>query len=95
MRFLFNAIFYRPLYNALVWLAAVLPGQSVGLAIIVLTLVVRLALFPLQHSLSRSQRKMRELDGQIKAIRDQHQKDKAEQARTTNCFTRLSLIRPV
>ena len=81
MRWLFHTIFYQPLYNALVWLAAVLPGQSVGLAIIVLTLVVRIALFPLQHSLSRSQHKMRELDGQIKAIRDQHQKDKAEQAR--------------
>lgn len=81
MRTLFNTVFYHPLYNALVWLSAILPGHNLGLAIIILTILVRLILFPLQHSMSHTQRKLRELDGTIKGIKEKHAKDSAEQAR--------------
>ena len=81
MRAFFNTVFYLPLYNALVWLSAILPGHSLALAIIVLTIIVRLILFPLQHSMSHTQRKLRELDGTIKGIKEKHSKDNAEQAK--------------
>jgi len=78
---LFDTVFYLPLYNALVWLSAVLPGHNLALAIIVLTIIVRLILFPLQHSMSHTQRKLRELDGTIRGIKEKHAKDSAEQAK--------------
>jgi len=81
MHALFDTIFYLPLYNGLVWLSAILPGHNLALAIIVLTVVVRLVLFPLQHSMSHTQHKLRELDGTIKGIKEKHAKDSAEQAK--------------
>ena len=77
----FDTVFYLPLYNALVWLSAILPGHNLAWAIIILTIIVRLVLFPLQHSMSHTQRKLRELDGTIKGIKEKHVKDNAEQAR--------------
>lgn len=77
---IFHVVFFQPLYNALVWLTDVLPGGDVGLAVIILTVVVRLILFPLQHKMTHTQRKMKELDGEIKAIKDQYAKNPQEQA---------------
>ncbi len=50
---IFKAIFYEPLYNALVFLAANIPGEDLGLAIILLTIAVRLVLYPLYHQSPR------------------------------------------
>lgn len=78
---LFHLIFFQPLYNALVWITDVLPGGDIGLAVIILTIIVRLILFPLQHKMTRTQRKLKELEGEIKAIKEKHQKDPQAQAK--------------
>lgn len=75
----FKAIFYTPLYNALVFLAAIIPGNDLGIAIIALTLLVKIALSPLSHRSMAMQRKMRTIDGDIKAIKEKH-KDPQDQA---------------
>ncbi len=94
MKFLFNNLFFEPLYNALAWLSAIVPGQNIGLAIIILTLLVRLALFPLQHKMSRTQHKIRELDGEIKSLKDKYKTDQAEQARQIMALYRQHGVNP-
>src|SRR6185436_5647089 len=81
MQFIFNTVFYQPLYNGLAWFGSSVTGHNIGVAIILLTVVVRLILFPLQHKMSHTQRKLRELDGTIKGIKEKHATDNAEQAR--------------
>lgn len=78
---IFQLIFFQPLYNALVWLTDILPGGDVGLAVIILTLIVRLILFPLQHRMTSTQHKLKALEGEIKAIKDKHAKDPSQQAK--------------
>ncbi len=80
--FLYQQILYRPLFNALVFLTALLPGHDVGLAIILLTLLVRFILLPLSHKSLTTQRKLKELEPEIKKIRD-GSKDKADEGRKT------------
>lgn len=75
-----KTVFYQPLYNALVWLSAVLPGHNLGLAVIILTVAVKAILLPLQRRVSHTQIRMKELEPKIKAIKDNH-KDNTEQAR--------------
>lgn len=77
---LFKAVFYQPLYNALVLLTVYLPGESLGLAIILLTIIVRLALYPIYHKSLTTQRKLREIDGQLKDIKEKTKDNKQEQA---------------
>lgn len=76
----FNEVFYRPLFNALVYLVNVLPFHDVGLAIIILTLIARFILLPLTHKSTKTQHKMKELEPDLKKIKDEV-KNKEEQAR--------------
>ena len=79
---LWNTLFYEPLYNALVWLIDVAPGHSLFLAVVMLTLVVRLIISPLSYRALRTQIKTKAIAPRVKAIKDTV-KDKQEQARQT------------
>lgn len=81
MKFLFYSLFFEPLYNTLVWLSAFLPNHSLGLAIIILTLAVKSALFPLQHHMSRTQARLKTLEPEFKDLKAKYANDKAEQTR--------------
>lgn len=76
----FNLIIYEPLYNALVVLTNVLPDNSFGLAVIILTLLVRFALMPLSHRAIVTQRKMRVIQPKLESIR-KTVKDREDQAK--------------
>ena len=77
---LFNQILYYPLFNALVWLYNIIPGQDLGIAIIILTALIRLILYPLSRKAIRSQKAMAKLQPEIKEIRKKY-KNKEEQAK--------------
>ncbi len=91
---IFNLVFFQPLYNALVWLTDILPGGDIGLAVIILTIIVRFILFPLQHKMTRTQHKLKELEGQIKEIKEKHAKNPQEQAKATIALYREHGISP-
>lgn len=83
MKQLFNTFFYDPMYNALVFLVGVLPGESVGLAVIILTLIVKFILFPLAHKSTTTQARMRAIEPHIKKIKEKHKDNQQAQAKAT------------
>lgn len=78
---LFNTFLYEPLYNTLIFLISIVPGHSVGVAIILLTVAVKFCILPLTHKQSTSQRKIKDIEPQAQGIREKHKNDKQEQAR--------------
>ncbi|MEK7596028.1 MAG: YidC/Oxa1 family membrane protein insertase [Patescibacteria group bacterium] len=78
--FIYTEFLFRPLFNGLVFLIGVMPGNDVGLAIVVLTVLVRSALSPLAHHSIKTQVKMKEIEPEIKELRANHQ-NKEEQAK--------------
>ena len=46
---IFHTILYQPLLNALVFITNYIPGADIGIAVIVLTLIVKFILLPLTH----------------------------------------------
>lgn len=68
---------YRPILNTLVFLIEVIPGHSLGLAIILLTLLIRTILLVPSQRAMRSQRRMQELQPKLEALKKQY-KDKQE-----------------
>ena len=78
MRTLWNTIIYQPLLNTLIFLASVLPGKSLGLAIIALTVLVRIILLPLSKKSIKSQYALRALDPKIQAIKARKLEKQAE-----------------
>jgi len=66
--------FMRPIFNLLTWLFGVL--GNFGLAIIALTFIVRLILFPIADKQFRSMAGMRKIQPKMKAIQDRYKDDK-------------------
>ena len=91
---LFNTFFYNPIYNALVALVALIPGSDVGIAIILMTVVIRLILLPFSLSAARTQRMMKILEPKLKEVREKHKGDKEAEARETLALYRESKVNP-
>lgn len=79
----YHEVFYRPLFNGLVFLTSVVPWHDIGIAVIVLTILVRIAIFPFMHRSIKTQVKMRELEPELREIKEQFKDKKDEQARRT------------
>ena len=79
---IWNFLLYQPLLNILALLVSVVPGGDVGLAIIILTLLVKIVLYPLSQRSIESQSKMNLLAPELKKIKESG-KSKEEQARLT------------
>lgn len=90
----FHAAFYNPIYNALVALVAFVPGGDVGIAVILLTIVIRLVLLPFSLSAARTQRAMKFLEPKIKDLKEKHKGDKEKEALETLALYREAQVNP-
>ncbi|MFA5355203.1 MAG: YidC/Oxa1 family membrane protein insertase [Candidatus Paceibacterota bacterium] len=77
----FYTILYEPLFNILVLLYEYIPGRDFGVAVIVLTLIIRFLLYPLMMKSIRSQKIMAELQPKIKEIQEKYKDDKEKQTK--------------
>ena len=92
---LFHTVIYQPIYNALAFLVGILPGADVGIAIIILTIFIKLILFPLALTAVRTQLVMREIDPVLKQLR-KDLKDKPEElAKRTLAIFKEKKINPL
>lgn len=77
---MFYTIFYEPLYNLLVFFYDLFPSAGIGLAIILVTLLIKGILFPFTFKSLKSQRSMQELQPKIAKIREELKDDKEKMA---------------
>lgn len=73
---IFFVIFYQPIFNLLVWLYNIIPHHDLGVAIILLTLIIRLILYPLSKRAIKSQKALSELQPEIENIKEKYKDDK-------------------
>jgi YidC/Oxa1 family membrane protein insertase len=73
---LFHTVLYQPIFNFLVFLYNVLPGSDIGFAIIALTILIKIALWPFMSKSLRSQKMMQELQPKIEDLKSEHADDK-------------------
>ena len=90
----FNTAFYDPIYNALVALVSFIPGGDVGVAVILVTIVIRLLLLPFSLSAARTQRAMKVLEPKIKDLKEKHKGDKEKEALETLSLYREAKVIP-
>ncbi len=74
----FYAIFYQPLFNLLIFLYN--SFGDLGLAVILITLIVKGALYPISAKATRSQKALRELQPKVKELQEKYKDDKEKQA---------------
>ena len=80
MIYLYNQIFYRPILNILVFFYNTVAVHDFGVAIILVTLLIRLVLYPFFHSGTKNQMMMQRLQPKIKKLQETHKADKVKQS---------------
>jgi YidC/Oxa1 family membrane protein insertase len=93
-RQLFRAIVSKPLFNLLVFLTDKLPGHPFGWAIVIMTFLVRLALFLPNQKAMRSQRELQKLQPKLEEIKRQYGKNQQMMAMKTMELYRTHKINP-
>ncbi|MFH1426030.1 MAG: YidC/Oxa1 family membrane protein insertase [Candidatus Kerfeldbacteria bacterium] len=66
--FLYYDLLYEPLYNALIFLYTISPGKDMGMAVIFLTLAIRLMLLPFSIRGARSEYRLDRIRPQIEKL---------------------------
>ncbi|MDD5377245.1 MAG: YidC/Oxa1 family membrane protein insertase [Candidatus Gracilibacteria bacterium] len=77
-RSLFRNLFYAPIYNLFAFLISTLPGYSFGLAIILVTITIRVLLLVPQHHILSNSKKMQAIQPKIKELQEKYKGDQAK-----------------
>ncbi len=77
---MFQTLIVQPLYNLLVAIYGLLPGHDLGLSLIVFTVVIRLAMWPLLKKQLHQSKKMRDLQPELKKVKKAAAGDKQKEA---------------
>ena len=91
---MFHTLFFQPLYNALVALSSVMPGGDIGLAIIALTILVKVLLFPLFQKAAETQMAIKKVEPEMARIKEQYKNDQETQTKKILELYRTNKINP-
>ena len=76
----YQIIFYQPILNVLIYFYDTIALHSLGLAIILVTLLLRLILYPFFHKGAKQQMLMQRIQPQVRKIQETHKKDMQKQS---------------
>lgn len=94
MSYFFKTLFYQPILNLLVFFYNIVPGHDLGLAIIILTIVIKLVLLPLSKQSIKSQKALQELQPKIDEIKKKYANKKEEQAKAMMELYKTNKVNP-
>ena len=92
---LFNTLLYQPLFNILVILVNIIPNHDLGWAIIALTIIIRLILYPLSAKALKSQQALQGLQPKLKEIQENHKNDPTAKQKALMTFYQQNKINPL
>lgn len=91
----FTVGIFEPLFNALLFIQKVLPGHDLGMAIILLTLVIKAALYVPSLSGIRASRQLQTLQPKLKALQEQYKDNKEKLAQEQMKLYKESRVNPL
>ncbi|MDP2930736.1 MAG: YidC/Oxa1 family membrane protein insertase [bacterium] len=91
---IFQVLFYQPFFNALVFIYNIIPGHDLGIAVIALTLLVRVLTFPLNSQAIKAQRAMARIQPKLKEIQVKYKDNSQEQMKATSALFKEEKITP-
>lgn len=91
----FHLILTKPLLNVLIWFYNVIPGQDMGLAIVALTLLIRLILVPPFQKSLKSQKELQKLQPRLDEIKEKHKDDREAQTKAVLEFYKQNKVNPL
>lgn len=92
---MWQELFSRPLLNSLVFLYSVLPFAKLGLAIILLTILIRIILYPLTMQSIKQQQQLKKIQPELDQLKKKHGKNKQKYQEEMVKFYAKHKINPV
>ena len=93
--YLFNEVFYRPLFNGLIFLYNIVPSHDMGVSIVVLTIIIRLILWPLTNKGIKSQKALAALQPKIEELKKKFKDNREAQAKALMALYSENKINPL
>lgn len=94
MTIFFHELIYQPIYNVLIFLYNIIPGGDFGVAIIAVTILLKSALIPLSKKQIQSQKRMQEIQPELKKIQSKYKDDKEKQTKEVMKFYKENKVNP-
>lgn len=91
---IFNVFFYQPLFNLLVLIYNFIPGRDIGVAIIVLTVLIKFILYPLSLQSLKSQKALQDLQPKINELKNKYKNQKDKLASETMNLYKQEKVSP-
>ncbi|MFH1284634.1 MAG: YidC/Oxa1 family membrane protein insertase [Candidatus Peregrinibacteria bacterium] len=88
-------VFFRPIYNALIFLVYIIPSHDLGFAIILLTLIIRTILLIPSQKAMKSQKKMQEIQPRLDKIKEKYKGDQQKIAAETMAIWKEAKVNPM
>ncbi len=92
---LFTTIFYQPILNLVLVIYNWLPGHDIGWTIIILTVIIKLILYPLSKKSIESQKSLQNLQPKLEAIKAKHKDDKEALSRAMMELYKQEKVNPL
>lgn len=92
---IFNVILYQPILNALILIYNYLPLHDLGLAIIILTILIRIVFYPLMSKSIKSQKALSAIQPKIEEVQNKFKDDKEKQAKEVMAIYQREKINPL
>ncbi len=90
---LFTTIFYQPLFNLLVWLYN-FTGNNIAIAIVLLTVIIKLILYPFSKQSIKSQKALQELQPKISELKEKYKNDKEKMTKEMMALYKQEKVNP-
>lgn len=94
MSYIFHTFLYQPLFNVLIVLYQTVSFYDFGIAIIILTALIRFLLYPISQKGIRSQKEMFAIQPQIKKIQEEYKDNKEEQMKRVMALYKEKKVNP-
>jgi YidC/Oxa1 family membrane protein insertase len=91
---LFHTLVYNPIYNGLVFFVDMLPNHDIGIAVVIVTILVRIILYPLSRRAIKTQMAMKAIAPEIEELKKKFKDKPQEQGRAIFALYRERDVHP-
>ena len=92
---IFELIFLQPLFNLLVFFYNIVPGNDIGVAIVLVTIVLKLILLPFTLKMLKAQKALQDLQPKMQALQSKYKNDKESLGRATLELYKKEKVHPL
>lgn len=92
---IWNGLFYKPIYNVLIFFASVLPSHNLGWAIVLLTIVIKILLLGPNHKALKAQKALQKIQPELDKIKEKHKGNQQKIAQETMAVWKKHKVNPM